>query len=139
MNTLTKRIRELIKKPVFKQLIRYLITGFTAFGIEYALYVLLFKWVGIHYVVASVIVYAIVFWFSFIINRIWSFKSKGDIKKQFLQYGLLFCFNLIVSNIFLMQLFTDVMGINPLISPFLKMACVVCWNFLIYKFIIYKQ
>jgi hypothetical protein len=31
------------------------------------------------------------------------------------------------------------LGINALISPFIKMACVVCWNFLIYKYIIYKE
>jgi len=139
MTKLKQRFHELLKKPVVKQLIRYLITGFTAFGIEYGLYVLLLKWAGLHYIIASVIVYAIVFWFSFIINRIWSFKSSGDIKKQFFQYGLLFCFNLVVSNIFLMQFLTDVIGIDPLISPFLKMAVVVCWNFLIYKYIIYKQ
>lgn len=123
----------------FKQLTRYLITGFTAFGIEYSLYVWLYKLMGLNYILASVIVYALVFWFSFIINRIWSFKSKGSIKKQFVQYGLLFLFNLVVSNILLMKLFTEVLGIDPLLSPFLKMACVVCWNFLIYKFIIYKE
>ena len=133
------QLKALLATPTFKQLSRYLVTGFTAFGIEYGLYILLFKWVGLHYILASVIVYALVFWFSFIINRIWSFKSKGSIKKQFVQYGLLFLFNLVVSNIFLMQLFTDVLGIDPLFSPFLKMACVVCWNFLIYKFIIYKE
>ena len=120
------------------QLFRYLVTGFTAFGIEYALYVLLLKGLGWHYITSSVIVYALVFWFSFIVNRIWSFKSSGDMKRQVVQYGLLFFFNLLVANVFLMTLFIDIVGISPLLSPFLKMACVVCWNFLIYKYIIYK-
>lgn len=128
-----------LKSETAKQLIKYLITGFTAFGIEYSLYVILYKWVGLYYILASVIVYALVFWFSFFVNRIWSFKSTGDVKKQLFQYGLLFFFNLVVANIFLMQLLTDVIGLSPLISPFLKMAFVVCWNFLIYKYIIYKK
>ncbi len=135
MNFITKTL----KKPFIQQLIRYLVTGFTAFGIEYAMYVFLLKVIGLHYILASVIVYALVFWFSFIVNRIWSFKSKGNISKQLLQYGLLFSFNLVVSNIFIMKLLTDIIGLDPLISPFIKMAFVVSWNFLIYKYIIYKE
>ena len=135
MNFITKTL----KKPFIQQLIRYLVTGFTAFGIEYAMYVFLLKVIGLHYILASVIVYALVFWFSFIVNRIWSFKSKGNIGKQLLQYGLLFSFNLVVSNIFIMKLLTDIIGLDPLISPFIKMAFVVSWNFLIYKYIIYKE
>ena len=135
MNFITKTL----KKPFIQQLIRYLVTGFTAFGIEYAMYVFLLKGIGLHYILASVIVYALVFWFYFIVNRIWSFKSKGNISKQLLQYGLLFSFNLVVSNIFIMKLLTDIIGLDPLISPFIKMAFVVSWNFLIYKYIIYKE
>lgn len=134
MNILDK----LLSPKTRGQLIRYLVTGFTAFGIEYALYVLLLKGFGLHYITSSVIVYALVFWFSFLVNRIWSFKSSGSLKRQVLQYGLLFFFNLLVANVFLMKLFIDILGISALVSPFLKMACVVCWNFLIYKYIIYK-
>lgn len=133
-----ERIRVLTKTKTFEQLTRYLITGFTAFGIEYGLYLILLKWVGLHYVTASVIVYALVFWFSFMLNRMWSFKSQGAIKRQVFQYGLLFLFNLVVANVVLMRLFIDVLGLSALISPFFKMACVVSWNFLIYKYIIYK-
>lgn len=120
------------------QIVRYLITGFTAFGAEYGLYILLYRVWGWHYIAASTVVYAIMFWFVFIINRNWSFQSEGNIKKQVVQYGLLFLFNLTVANIVLMYLFIDILGISAYLSPILKMSCVVCWNFLIYKFIIYK-
>lgn len=141
MGTITKgfqHLTERIGKTARKQFLRYLITGFTAFGIEYGLYVLLFRILGFHYITASVIVYSLVFWFSFLVNRYWSFQSKGDIRKQLFQYGLLFLFNLIVSNVFLMYVFIDILGISPYLSPMLKMGCVVCWNFLIYKYIIYR-
>ena len=133
------RLSIFLKKPFIQQLLRYLITGFTAFGIEYAMYVFLLKVVKLHYILASVIVYALVFWFSLIVNRIWSFKSKGRLSKQLMQYGLLFAFNLVVSNILIMKLLTDVVGLDPMLSPFIKMAFVVSWNFLIYKYIIYKE
>lgn len=121
-----------------KQFLRYLVTGFTSFGIEYGLYVLLFNVLKVHYIIASILVYAFVFWFVFLVNRFWSFQSTGNIKKQLFQYLFLFAFNLIVSNVILMYLFTDILGISPFISPILKMAFVVCWNFLIYKYIIYR-
>ena len=128
-----------LKSKTAQQLMRYLVTGFTAFGIEYALYVLLYKVVGFNYILASVVVYALVFGFSFLVNRKWSFESTGDIKRQTVLYLMLFLFNLVVSNVFLLRFFTETLGINALISPFLKMACVVCWNFLAYKYIIYKN
>lgn len=122
-----------------QQLFRYLVTGFTAFGMEYAFYVLLYKVVGLDYVLASMLVYALIFGFSFMVNRKWSFESTGDIRRQTILYLLLFVFNLVVSNVFLLQFFTETLGISALISPFLKMACVVCWNFLAYKYVIYKN
>lgn len=132
-------IKTWVKSKTARQLMRYLVTGFTAFGIEYCLYVLLYKLVGIDYVLSSMVVYALVFGFSFMVNREWSFESTGDIKRQTILYLLLFAFNLVVSNVFLMQFFTETLGVNALLSPILKMACVVCWNFLAYKYIIYKN
>lgn len=130
---------EMLKDPKSrKQFLRYLVTGFTSFGIEYTLYALLYRFAGFHYILASAIVYVFVFWFIFLVNRFWSFESKGDIKKQLAQYGVLFFFNLFAANIGLMYLFSDVMGISPYISPVLKMGFVVMWNFVIYKKIIYK-
>ena len=92
----------------FKQLFRYLVTGFTAFGIEYSLYVLLYKFIGLYYILASFIVYAVVFLFSFFVNRNWSFESKGDVRRQIVLYLLLFLFNLFFGNIVLLYFFDRV-------------------------------
>lgn len=127
------------KALIVRQLSKYLITGFTAFGLEYLLYLVLYKGFHIHYILSSMVVYALVFMFSFLTNRKWTFQSTGDIKRQTILYLMLFLFNLVVSNLFLLKFFTEVVGMSPLISPFFKMACVVCWNFVIYKWIIYKD
>lgn len=135
---LKQRFLDIKAHKTIQQLIKYLITGFTAFGIEYGLYVLLLKVWAVNYIVASALVYTLMFWFVFLVNRFWSFKSTGDMKKQIVQYGLLFVFNLIVGNVLLMTLLTDVLGMSAYLSPFFKTACVVSWNFLIYKYLIYK-
>lgn len=136
-----------LKIPFFKesnngqtilQFIKYLLSGFLSFGVEYGCYVMLYAILHINYIIASVIVYSVVFWLNFLINRFWTFKSKSDIKNQIFLYALLFAFNLVVSNILVMYLLTSVIGINPFISPFLKTGLVVVWNFYFYKKVIYK-
>lgn len=120
------------------QFIKYLITGLSSFAVEYGLYVLFYKVLAVHYVTASAIVYTIVFGLVFILNRNWSFQSNGDIRRQLLRYTLLFFFNLFAANVVIMYLLTDIWGLSPYLSPIIKMGVVVCWNFLIYKYIIYK-
>lgn len=134
----TKYISDFLTEKSFSQFKRYLITGFTSFAVEYMLYIFLYKKLNFHYIVASSLVYLAIFWFVFLVNRFWSFKSKGNIKKQLLYYCLLFVFNILVSNILLMYLLTDVLGIHPYISQVLKMGAVVSWNFILYKEVIYK-
>lgn len=128
----------LIKKEHYHQFAKYILTGLVAFTIEYTLYLILYIKMGFYYITASVIVYAIVFWFSFLVNRYWAFKSKGNIKSQLMLYTLLFAFNLVVSNIAVMYLLTDIIGLSAFVSPFLKTGLVVCWNFFFYKRYIYK-
>ena len=133
-----KNFLKSIDREHIHQFIKYILTGFTAFFIEYSLYLILYAKLHVHYIVASTIVYATVFWFSFLVNRYWAFKSNGDIKRQLFLYAQLFAFNLIVSNILVMYLLTSVIGISPFLSPFIKAGLVVCWNFFFYKKYIYK-
>lgn len=121
-----------------QQILRYLVTGFTAFGIEYGLYVLLLQLFNMPYLLASVLVYVIVFWFVFFVNRTWSFQSNSNIKRQLILYIMLFTFNLFVANVVLMYMLTDILGLSAYLSPFIKTGMVVSWNFLAYKYIIYK-
>ncbi len=135
MNAFIQKIKEKIITPQF---IRYVITGGTAFLIEYSLYLVLLKWFKLHYITASVIVYSIIFWFVFLLNRQWSFKSKGNIYRQLMLYLLLFAFNNLVGNVFLLRFLSETLAIGPVFSPIIKMGIIVIWNFFIYKHIIYR-
>ncbi len=121
-----------------KSFIRYIVIGGTAFLIEYLSYLILLKLLHIDYIIAGIIVYSVIFWFVFYMNRSWSFQSQAAVLPQLIKYLLLFSFNNLVGNIWLMRLLTEVIGISPLISPLIKMACIVIWNYFIYKHIIYR-
>jgi len=132
-----KYLKDYITEDIIRQFTRYFIVGITSFTIEYSLFFILYHLYKLHYIIASSSVYLIVFWVNFFLNRLWSFKSDKPLGKQIFKYLLLFIFNLIVPNIFLMYLFTDVIGINALISKVLIMGAVVSWNFILYKKFIY--
>lgn len=121
-----------------KQVIRYLITGFGSFIFEYTLFVIFLRWLGWNELIANSLAVLIAFVFNFVINRLWSFKSKEPWIKQLLQYLSLFAFNLLFSNGFIYGS-TFLLGISPLISKVLAMCLIVSWNFIIYKKVIFKS
>ena len=120
-----------------KQFIRYIIVGFSSFILEYLLFFTLFKVIGINELISNPIAIAVVFWFNYLMNRYWSFKSKSKLGKQLLLYLILFAFNTIISNLFI-YIGIDLLNISPLISKVVIMGLIVIWNFVIYKKVIYK-
>lgn len=128
----------LISKKTLTQLGRYLATGLLAAALEYGLLILLTEYAGLWYIISNSIAYASGFAVSFLLNRYWSFQSRENIVKQFLQYAALFSLNLILNNI-LMYLFTNTAGIPYTISKLIVMSMVVGWNFIIFKKVIYRR
>jgi putative flippase GtrA len=132
-----KSFADLVTRNSLAQFGRYAIVGSLSFLFEYSLYFILLQVLHIWFILSNIIVYALIFWFNFIFNRIWSFRSKDDLKKQLLKYTLLFFFNLALTSSVL-YLLTDTIGISPLISKVMVMCLIVPWNFLIYKNVIYR-
>ena len=136
-----KYLSEFLTGKSIGQFKRYLITGFTTFAVEYTLFRvfkdLVFTNQDYNYLVANTVVYIGIFWFNFLVNRIWSFKSKDNLGRQLKLYGLLFCFNLLVTNL-LLYVLVKYVGIDSNISKILVMGAVVAWNFVLYKKVIYK-
>ena len=119
------------------QIMRYLITGFSSAAIEFTLLFLFKDIAKFSVLVANTIALSIVFWFNFLMNRFWSFKSTGNIKKQLVMYLVLFAFNLAASDI-IMYLLTVKLSLQYLIAKIFAIGVVVTWNFIIYRKIIYK-
>jgi putative flippase GtrA len=127
----------ILNKGTFHQFKRYVITGLASFTLEYLLFFILYRRVGLWYISANAVVYVTIFWFNFLMNRYWSFKSGGSLRRQLMLYCILFVFNLGAITV-LMYLLSDVAGITPMISKIAVMGAVVLWNFVLYKKVIYK-
>lgn len=130
-----KYTAEFCNEQTLKQLVRYLVVGFSSFFTEMTLFLVLKQLIG--YIWANRIALTIVFWLNFLLNRLWSFQSKLKVWRQVVQYGALFAINITVSDLMLRWLH-GMLGINAVISKVIAVALVVSWNFIIYKKVIYK-
>jgi putative flippase GtrA len=127
----------LFSPEAFKQLVRYLITGISSAAIEFALLFVFKDLVGLTVIQANSAALSIVFWFNFLINRYWSFKSKSDIKRQLAMYAVLFIINLFASD-FIMYILVSLLHFMYLVAKVFAIGAIVCWNFFLYRKVIYK-
>ena len=132
-----KFISEFVTPAAISQMKRYLITGFTSAAIELSLLYILRDVIKLGIIESNSIALTIVFWFNFLMNRFFSFKSSGSIKKQIIMYGILFVFNLGASDL-IMHLLTSSLHIHYLLAKVFAIGAVVSWNFILYKKVIYK-
>lgn len=132
-----KVISEFLTPAAFSQMKRYLITGFSSAAIELTLLYMLRDVAKLGIIEANSIALTIVFWFNFLMNRFFSFKSNGSIKKQIIMYGILFVFNLGASDL-IMHLLTSSLHLQYLLAKVFAIGAVVSWNFVLYKKVIYK-
>lgn len=132
------RITDLLKRPSFLSFIKYLLIGGSSFILDYTLFYALYRWLGLNEIISNTIALFLVFWYNFLLNRYWSFKSKSPFCKQLLQYSLLLAFNMSFSNLFIY--FTKVsLDLKPQYSKIISMVFIVLWNFLLYKHIIFHE
>jgi putative flippase GtrA len=138
----------------FWQFIKYIICGVTAFSCELAsfsvLEYLIWPLLGIGMFeseiagvvisrinISNTISISLGYIIAFTLNRVWSFKSKSNLLKQFLKSFVLYIFNIIASNI-MINIFVETLGLHKISSKVLSMAIIVMWNFILYKKVIYK-
>jgi putative flippase GtrA len=133
------RLTEFISgEKTVDQFIKYVAVGLSSFVLEYAFFYFLFIILSVNELISNTAAITLVFFYNFLMNRIWSFKSREKFGKQLMMYGALFLFNMLMSNLFIFAA-TEYLKISPLISKGLIMGMIVLWNFVIYKKIIYKR
>lgn len=139
-------LRKLFTPESLAQFIRYVFVGVFCFSIEYIMFIVLRNALAINEILVNVIIYTVIFWLNFLLNRFFSFRSKSDIKRQLFLYGILFFFNLFVGNVLLFSGIRSLLvymcgeGSWPVLylPKVLIMFFIISWNFILYKKFIYK-
>ena len=123
---------------LIKQILKFGVVGGIAFVIDYALLYVLTEFVGIHYLISSIISFSA----SVIFNYIFSIKWVFDVKKkqgtkEFIIFVILSVIGLGI-NSFIMYLMVDTCKIYYMISKLVSTFIVMVYNFVTRKIFIEK-
>jgi putative flippase GtrA len=123
-------------KAVARQGGRYLIVGFSSAAIELFLFWLLHEALGLATLYANPIAVALATLYNFVMSRVWTFRSVSHLPRSLVLYLLLFCFNQVFSTAAIILL--ESWGLYSLVAKALTMGCIVLWNFVLYRTVIFK-
>jgi putative flippase GtrA len=139
-------IKKILGENSVEQFTKYLIVGFSSFIIDVSLLFVFKKiinWLNPtsdnHFIIilANTLSVTIVFWFNFLMNRNWTFKSNSGLLKQILLYTPLFVFNIFAQDSIIYFLINKI-ELSLLFSKVIAVGVVLCWNLFIYKKVIFK-
>jgi putative flippase GtrA len=66
----------------------------------------------------------------------WTFKSAASLPKSIALYLVLFAFNQLFSNFAIVWLIG--LGLPALFAKVITMGCIVLWNFVLYRKVVFK-
>lgn len=122
----------------FRHLILYgLIGSFTA-TLDFLCYTALVEWVGIPYLGANCISVLVGITTSFLLNRSVNFKVKDHAYRRFAIFLVVGLSGLCLSNLILWTC-VDVWMMNKIVSKLLSIVLVVCFQFVLNKYITFKE
>ena len=122
----------------FRNLILYGIIGSFTSALDSAVFTLLSKYIGIHYIVANCISVLIGISTSFALNRSINFKVKDKTGKRFLIFLTVGLCGLLLSNVIL-YVGIDMLSGDELIVKLASIVLVVGFQFILNKFITFKE
>lgn len=120
------------------QFARYFVIGFSGVIMDVGSLYLLKQYLHLRPVSAVIVNQIFLLNYVFILNKYWSFKSKGVTHKQAIRFFILAGLNYVIA-IGWMLFFNEKLGVNYLLARVFNIAVAVAWNFLLYKYWVYKQ
>ncbi|MDR2672530.1 MAG: GtrA family protein [Coriobacteriales bacterium] len=115
---------------------RYLIVGFSSALIELVLFFSLHELLAAHIILSNVCAITIATAYNFWLSRTWTFRSVSSLPRSAVLYLLLFVFNQVFSSVTIVWLVG--LGLLPILAKLFTMACIVCWNFVLYRQVIFR-
>ncbi len=128
-----------LDKAKRNSVLKYLLSGTTAFGLDYILLITTYYVIGLPLAVATSIGFISGFLVSFSLNRQWVFPSgpQRNIRRQVIEYIALLVFNYFFT-VWGVSFLND-HGVSPAIGKLGIMALIVCWNYALFRWVIFAK
>jgi len=119
--------------------IRYLIIGFSTFFLQILFLYIIYQILGVAKEYANIFSSLLCLVFNYLLSNYWTFKAGKDshTKKlgKYLSLALVnYTFDVVIAFPFL----AVTLGVNPYVAKVFITGIIVCWNFFIYKFWVFK-
>jgi len=122
-----------------RQFVKFGIVGVSSTIIDWGIFYLLNYYLGIYYLIAKVLSFAVSVINSYIWNRRWTFRSDNPNKlSEFGKFMLVAVVGLVL-NTYIMFLAVEKLHLQYIFGLILATAVVMFWNFLINKFWTFKE
>lgn len=121
--------------------LRFLIAGGVNTLVGLSVYPLLYLWLeplGLGYIQILLIAQVICITFSFISNKYFVFKTKGNIRKEYVKFFLFYGFYLAL-NLLCLPFLVEKVGITPIISQTLFSVAIIISSYFWHNFFTFKQ
>lgn len=130
---------KLCKQLITFSFIKYLIIGFTTFFLQIFFLYIIYQKFGVAKEYANIFSSLLCLVYNYLLSNYWTFKADGEshTKKlgKYLSLALVnYTFDVVIAFPFL----AVTMGINPYVAKMIVTGIIVCWNFFIYKFWVFK-
>lgn len=121
-------------KKLFQQIARFGVIGVLAFAIDYGFLYAFTEWLGIHYLISSVLSFNISVIFNYIASVLWVFDVKQETSKT-RNFILFIVFSVIGLGInqLVMWLGVELLGLHYMLVKIFATAVVMVWNFVTRK------
>ncbi len=124
-------------EALVKQGSRYLVVGFFTAGIELVLFWVLASLLGMDVRFANVIAVLTSTTINFIANRQWTFEGASNMRRALMLYLVLQTFDIAFTTVAIGVLVTS-FAWPKMVAKLFTMGCVVSWNFILYRRVIFR-
>lgn len=130
-------------KKLIAQILRFGVTGFIAFCIDYGTLFALVEFAGIHYLIASGISFCVSVIFNYLLSIYWVFDTDKDKDakgraKELVVFMVLSTIGLGINQV-VMYTMVDLLGVHYLLSKLVATAIVMVYNFITRKIFLEKK
>ena len=120
-----------------REFAKYFIVGFSGLFFDMGTLILFKEKFGMAPVAAVVLNQIILLNYNFLLNKYWSFRNRAMPHKQLVRYLSLAIFNYLFA-VGTMYLFNHILNFDYRLVRVATIAIIVSWNFLLYKYWVYK-
>lgn len=122
-----------------RQFIKFALVGISSTAIDWGIYLILTRFLGVYYLMAKMLSFSIAVINSYIWNRRWTFRSNDPAKlREFIKFLIIAIIG-VVLNSSIMYISVEHLRLNDLYGLFLATIIVMFWNFAANKFYTFRE